>query len=64
MRIGTAKQGVDVFGFPGDGIVHFAGDGGVVLHGLHEVALMSAMIEVGAGNTNARAFAQKGNKEW
>jgi hypothetical protein len=69
-RVGSAKEGVDIFGFAGDGVEHFAGDSGVVLNGLgkgwdwwDDATSMSAWVEAKAGEAgSARALAVKGRE--
>lgn len=51
-RIRAAKERIDVFNFSGVRVVHFSGNGGVVVDGLSEsswVAAMSAGIKTETG---------------
>ena len=55
-RIGPAEKRIDIFNFTGERMVHFPGDGGVVLNGLDKVTLMGAMVKVEAGQTGSRTL--------
>jgi hypothetical protein len=56
--VGATEKGVDVLGTSGDGVVEFAGDDGVLLNGLSQVATMSSWVEAKTGDAGARAFSQ------
>jgi hypothetical protein len=61
--IGAAEKGVDVFGLAGFGVVNLAANGSVEwdrrdkMNGLKKVALVSAAVEMGTGETGARTLA-------
>ena len=59
-RVGATEERINGFNLAGLGVVHFAGDRGVVLKRLDEgVATMGARIKVETGKADARAFAKK-----
>jgi len=44
--VGAAEKGIDGFDFAGGGMIHFAGDGRVVLDGLDQMTLMGTVVKV------------------
>ena len=55
-RIGPAEKRIDIFNFTGERMIHFSGNGGVVLNSLDNVTLMRAVIKMETGQTGSGTF--------
>ena len=62
-RVGTAKKGINVFGFAGFGVVHLACNRRVVLGRLNQVEMMGARVKSESGETHTWTFAKE-SKNW